>query len=571
MNQSKRCHEIAGCRNIYVDAFNACKDETANPDATFILSHYHADHYGGLPKHGKYNGPAKIHCTPVTARLLVEIHGVSSDLVVAHDYGVVWQHTNNYNNDDSSSVGAAVVDICFYDANHCPGAAITVFRLPDVFVCQGKCVVHVHTGDMRYHEKMQHYPMLRRDSSGASCIDIVYLDTTYGHPKHKFMPQEDAVRNIGMEVEKLLCSGSGSSKINHEENDISTTLVLLSCYSIGKEKVLLEAAMRSRQKIFVTERKHRMLQCVGSGLNELSLIINHITTEASESDLHVVPMGLAGNTHPFFQPNFEKIYLYATKLKSDHGKEYNKIAAFIPTGWADASNWNKKNARSQQFVHGINIEVRLVAYSEHSSFQELCAFLKILKPRKILPTVFSSEKDYVAIERYFHSFCDRNRAMKAFFGSTERIRKEQSSSKNLTIVKSKKRRKVEFDVADIESSVGIIVIDDDSSKDDASPSEASQYNTKSAVSEEVSGIEALVSMGFNRDKARKCLRKCNGNVEQTVEHLVRSVNEPTAIEKREHYDIDDSSSPATAPAIKNHLGLKKVSKRNITSYFARNG
>ena len=78
--------------------------QTKDPKAMFILSHYHGDHYQQLPKEYKYQGPAKIHCTPITARLLVDIHQVPDKFVVPHDYGCTFE--------------TAKAKITFYDANH---------------------------------------------------------------------------------------------------------------------------------------------------------------------------------------------------------------------------------------------------------------------------------------------------------------------------------------------------------------------------------------------------------------------------------------------------------------------
>jgi hypothetical protein len=73
------------------------------------------------------------------------------------------------------------ITLIMYDANHCPGAAILVYRLSE------ETKWSVHCGDMRYHPKMKVYPLLR-DNAGK--IDRVFLDTTYGsNSKCEFLPQ----------------------------------------------------------------------------------------------------------------------------------------------------------------------------------------------------------------------------------------------------------------------------------------------------------------------------------------------------------------------------------------------
>ena len=266
------------------------------------------------------------------------------------------------------------VKITFYDANHCPGACIILVELPD-----GK-TTHLHTGDMRYHPRFQSYPLLQKAVQQRT-LDLVYLDTTYCHEKHDFVPQEEAIESIASQTEELL--SDNCSKHDNSKN----TLVLLSCYSIGKEKVLYEASKRSKQLVYVSEKKWKMLECIQqdqsqSQLHELQKeedissssqplphhhqqqkqqhrdqhtnILDRCTCDSTLSDLHVIPMGLAGEMFPFFRPNFLKLAKYVSSLvtknnedinrtnsagdipslkeKQEQHREYDKVVAFIPTG-----------------------------------------------------------------------------------------------------------------------------------------------------------------------------------------------------------------------------------------------
>lgn len=83
-------------------------------------------------------------------------------------------------------------------------------------------------------------------------------------------------------------------------------------------------------------------------------------------------MGVAGEMWPYFQPNFASLGRYL----SQHPR-YARVAAFIPTGWADGSKYNREHAEQSSGA----CSVVCVPYSEHSNFEELRAFVSFLKPR----------------------------------------------------------------------------------------------------------------------------------------------------------------------------------------------
>lgn len=130
----------------------------------YFLSHFHGDHYDGLNEN--FQGPGLIHCTKITAALVIQELGVHGHLVCSYEIG-----------ETAHVCGARVT---FLDANHCPGAAMLLFHLADG-------VIHLHCGDMRYDPRMAADPALL---AVRSKIDKLYLDTTYCHPKHVFPHQQ---------------------------------------------------------------------------------------------------------------------------------------------------------------------------------------------------------------------------------------------------------------------------------------------------------------------------------------------------------------------------------------------
>ena len=423
------------------------------------------DHYGGLPRDLKYQGPAMIHCTPTTAALLIRVHRIPSHFVVSHEYDESWVHGSNN------------TSITFYNANHCPGAAIVLIQLTD-----GTC--HLHCGDMRYHDKMKEYPKLANAVQHRR-LDLVYLDTTYGHPKHDFMPQDEAIETIAATVKEELA---------HSER----TLILLSCYSIGKEKVLWECASRTNQLVYVTEKKHKMLDCIRQeGKHDLSTqILHQCTLDPTKSDIHVIPMGLAGEIWPYFKPNYWKCAEYAQNLE----KKYDRIVAFLPTGWADGSNWNKKNSITSKQVDyktkdgSVQVDIRLVSYSEHSAFSELQSFVKYIKPRKVIPTVFRDDNDRRKIENHFRNMVDSTRAKKNFF-KTMPPRASDSTSID-------------------HGSNAVELLAAAAASLESSPTKKKRKTIRSC------NLDLLVNMGFDADKAQSALTAHSNNVEAAVNELL---------------------------------------------------
>ncbi|OWM80540.1 hypothetical protein CDL15_Pgr019820 [Punica granatum] len=177
-----------------VDAFRYGSIEGCS---AYFLTHFHADHYGGLSK-GWSHGP--IYCTPLTARLPWPEIGCFCR----------WIRTLEFN-EERVIEG---IKVTLLEANHCPGAALIHFRLSN-----GQC--YLHTGDFRASKSMQAYPLLVKQR-----VNVLYLDTTYCNPKYKFPSREDVLNYVVRITKKQLMTQP-------------RTLVVVGAYSIGKERVYL--------------------------------------------------------------------------------------------------------------------------------------------------------------------------------------------------------------------------------------------------------------------------------------------------------------------------------------------
>ncbi|KAJ1792498.1 DNA cross-link repair 1A protein, partial [Coemansia sp. RSA 2399] len=165
----------------------------------FFLTHFHSDHYGGLTK--TFGG--HIYCSRITGNCVTSVLGVNPSIV----------HVLPMN----TRCIVHGVYVTLLDAEHCAGAAIVLFEIPEPSE-NGRVVRIVHTGDFRASDRQVrqiscvfatalHTPvtpeMIVRasdpDPGKSGCqaknipfVDCVYLDTTYLDPQYTF-PRQDQV------------------------------------------------------------------------------------------------------------------------------------------------------------------------------------------------------------------------------------------------------------------------------------------------------------------------------------------------------------------------------------------
>lgn len=194
--------------SFLVDAFM----HAPGPCRTHFLTHFHADHYGGLTK--RFSAGI-IFCSAVTARLVTLRLGVPRALLRILQIG------------EAQTIDG--VRVTALDANHCPGAVMLLFGLRD-----GRHVLH--TGDMRWRRAMA----LEAPLAGIT-LSTLYLDTTYVDVD--FPPQDAVVRAV---VQRA---------VDYRES--SRTLIAFGAYSIGKERLFLAVAAALRERIGVDPARLR--------------------------------------------------------------------------------------------------------------------------------------------------------------------------------------------------------------------------------------------------------------------------------------------------------------------------
>ncbi|XP_028288015.1 DNA cross-link repair 1A protein [Parambassis ranga] len=312
--------KIPGTKFV-IDAFRYGEIEGIT---AYFLTHFHSDHYGGLTKSSTF----PIYCNRITGNL------VKSKLKVAEQY----VHILPMNKE----VTVEGVRVILLDANHCPGAAMLLFFLPD-----GQTVLH--TGDFRADPSMETYPEL------LSCrVQTVYLDTTYCSPEYTFPRQQEVINFAANTAFELVTLNP-------------RTLVVCGSYSVGKEKVFLALAEVLGSKVCLSRDKYNTMCCL-----ESEEVRERITTDWKAAQVHVLPM---------MQLTFKKLQDHLARFSS----QYDQLVAFKPTGWTFSQQVESMEDIQPQ-ISG-NISIYGVPYSEHSSFLELKRFVQWLQPLKIIPTV----------------------------------------------------------------------------------------------------------------------------------------------------------------------------------------
>ncbi|KAJ2664743.1 repair protein PSO2 SNM1 [Coemansia sp. RSA 1200] len=348
-----------------VDAFKYGQPEFCSG---FFLTHFHSDHYGGLKK--TFGG--HIYCSRITANCVTRVLGVRPSCV----------HPLPMN----TRCIVHGVYVTLLDAEHCPGATIVLFEVPQQ--PDGRDVVRiVHTGDFRASDRQVrqiscvfgtdlHTPvtpqMIRHASDPDSAqhgrhpwatpfADYVYLDTTYLDPQYTFPTQSQAVSTVAefcrmIDADAGYLSGflrqtsqrrssstpqlkharitawfqpkAGAQASERAQSHQPTagrrcTLFVVGTYSIGKERLFIEIARAINARVYVAQKKRTIVDSIASpGLSSL------ITEDMLKAQVHAVPMA---------KVNMRGMAEYLAELRK-RGASFSSVVAFSPTGWAHASS-----------------------------------------------------------------------------------------------------------------------------------------------------------------------------------------------------------------------------------------
>ncbi|NXT85258.1 DCR1B exonuclease, partial [Zapornia atra] len=193
-----------------------------------------------------------------------------------------------------------------------------------MFLFEGTFGTILYTGDFRYSSTMQGEPALQ-----GRHIDRLYLDNTHCHP-HRALPSRQRATRQAAHVIRT-----------HPRHR-----VVIGVYSLGKETLLVDLAVEFSTWVVVSPSRLEQMR-----LLELPDVF---TTEEGAGWIRAVDVA---------------------EIRWDTLDSWNMLhptIAILPTG------------RPVKVTHP---KIHLIPYSDHSSFSELCEFVKWLKPCSVIPIV----------------------------------------------------------------------------------------------------------------------------------------------------------------------------------------
>lgn len=286
-----------------------------------------------------------MYCSNVTANLVRLEIGVPEEMIVRIEMEKEFEIPDSFI--DGSSKGN--VKVTFMDADHCPGAVIILFVLPN-----GE--KYFHTGDFRASDTV----LERALKLGK--IDKLYLDNTYWHSKDYNFPSQ-------IEVINQTCKMIKSYVEKPRLKKLEKTLVIVGSYLIGKEKLAIGISKEFGWRISLDSRKRRIWEKLD--WPELMQSLNP-TEFDSKSYIFVASMGMLSNEGQL----------------SEYINQNGFDSAIVVRG----SGWNIKFSEADKetrLANGKRIcwTVFNVPYSEHSSYDEIERFVAAVNAKEVICTV----------------------------------------------------------------------------------------------------------------------------------------------------------------------------------------
>ncbi|KAL0803117.1 hypothetical protein Bca101_058293 [Brassica carinata] len=349
-------------------------DRWKSGSQAYFLTHMHSDHTRGLSAVWSH---APLFCSRTTASLFPSrFPGFDLSLLRVVSLSS-WQSLSLR----SPSTGSPVLlHFMAIDAHHCPGSVMFMFR--------GDFGCFLYTGDFRWECDDAAAAEEARTTLVAAIndfpVDILYLDNTYCNPIYSFPSRQVAAYLIADII------------ISHPSHDI-----VIGVDSLGKEDLLVHVSRILNIKIWVWPERLRTMHLLG--------FQDIFTTDTSLTRVRAVPR------HSFSIQTLEGLNLMCPTIGiMPSGLPWLKRPPFNGDGnlsgsLLTATTFKKKTAAQQRellqgAVHHFHHNMYSVNYSDHSCYEEIGDFIKLVKPKSMKGIVVSSSC-YVDPLYYFGRIC----------------------------------------------------------------------------------------------------------------------------------------------------------------------
>ncbi|CAJ1979016.1 unnamed protein product [Sphenostylis stenocarpa] len=348
-------------------------DRWAEGSQAYFLTHLHSDHTHGLTSGWSH---APLFCSPLTAKLL-PFKFPSFDLSLLRILHPGASHT--------LTLPSTVLHVTAIDACHCSGSIMLLFR--------GDFGCVLYTGDFRWEATCERAAnarhVLRHALQNVPVVDVVYLDNTYSNPIYDFPPRHVAAQKV-MDIIS-----------SHPDHD-----VIIGINTLGKEDLLIEISRALQIKIWVWPERLRTMHLLGYH--------DIFTTNTSLTRVRAVPQySFSIETLEALNAMRPTIGIMPSGLpwikKSLQKNEF--LSGSFLTSRYKRGKWSANSeAQTDEQIGNIGSPEKIheymytVPYSDHSNYEEIEEFIKLVQPIR-LKGIVASSSCYIEPMYYFGRLC----------------------------------------------------------------------------------------------------------------------------------------------------------------------